>query len=226
MKAFQKLCKQAFACQTDAEQALQTFCGALKYTRIENSACQKAPVYAKAGRPKEGEEPKGYTYHLSGNVVTCLEKVEQARLQTGIFILATNDLSEELSMDELLSIYKSQQQVERGFRFLKSPEFLTSSLYLKKPQRIEALLMVMTCSLMIYAALEHRIRSELKGQNETIPDMKKKPTNRPTARWVFLCFQGISELTMNDSPPMLANLNEVHQIITRVLGKCYTEIYS
>ena len=28
----------------------------------------------------------------------------------------------------------------------------------EKPERIEALLMVMTCSLMIYAALEHRIR--------------------------------------------------------------------
>ncbi|WP_223946184.1 hypothetical protein, partial [Aeromonas caviae] len=36
---------------------------------------------------------------------------------------------------------KAQQNVERGFRFLKSPEFLTSSLYLKKPERIEALLM-------------------------------------------------------------------------------------
>ena len=75
-----------------------------------------------------------------------------------MFILATNDHSDTLTMAELWPPIKQQQNVEQGFRFLKSPEFLTSSLYLKKPERIEALLMVMTCSLMIYAALEHRIR--------------------------------------------------------------------
>ncbi len=40
--------------------------------------------------------------------------------------------------------------VERGFRFLKDPIFFTSTLFLKKPERIEALLMVMTLSLLIY----------------------------------------------------------------------------
>jgi transposase len=47
-------------------------------------------------------------------------------------------------MQFILDEYKSQQAVERGFRFLKSPDFLTSSLFLKKPERIEALLMVVT----------------------------------------------------------------------------------
>ncbi len=68
-------------------------------------------------------------------------------------------------MEKMLSFYKSQQSVERGFRFLKSPDFLISSLYLKKPERIEALLMVMTCCLMIYAALEYKIRQELEAQD-------------------------------------------------------------
>ncbi|AKH64005.1 hypothetical protein VY86_12400 [Photorhabdus thracensis] len=71
-----------------------------------------------------------------------------------MFILATNEADDKaLDMAALLANYKAQQKVERGFRFLKSPEFLTSSMYLKKPERIEALLMVMTCSLMVYAAL-------------------------------------------------------------------------
>lgn len=65
-----------------------------------------------------------------------------------------NRVFPHLTMEALLATYKAQQNVERGFRFLKSPEFLTSSLSLKKPERIEALLMVTTCCLMIYAALE------------------------------------------------------------------------
>ena len=79
------------------------------------------------------------------------------------------------AMQAMLDTYKSQQSVERGFRFLKSPDFLTASLYLKKPERIEALLMVMTCSLMIYAALEHQIRKNLKEKNlaQNLSEAKK-----------------------------------------------------
>jgi transposase len=42
--------------------------------------------------------------------------------------------------------------VERGFRFLKDPPFLASSLSLKKPERLMALLMVMTGCLLVYVA--------------------------------------------------------------------------
>ena len=52
--------------------------------------------------------------------------------------------------------------------------------------------MVMTLCLMVYAAIQHRIRYELKRQSRTFPDMKKKPAQNPTARWVFLLFFGHS----------------------------------
>ena len=58
------------------------------------------------------------------------------------------------SPQELLDGYKGHVQAERGFRFLKDPQFLASSLYRKKPERIMALLMVMTVCLLVYAALE------------------------------------------------------------------------
>ncbi|ETS29279.1 hypothetical protein PTE_04501 [Photorhabdus khanii NC19] len=55
-------------------------------------------------------------------------------LNMGMFILVTNEMDNDvLDMEALLSTYKAQQKVEWGFRFLKSPEFLTSTLYLKKP---------------------------------------------------------------------------------------------
>ena len=44
----------------------------------------------------------------------------------------------------MLNGYKGQARAERGFRFLKDSQFLASSLYLKKPERVMALLMVMT----------------------------------------------------------------------------------
>ena len=100
------------------------------------------------------------------------------------------------------------------------------SLYLKKPERIEALLMIMTCCLMIYAALEHKMRDTLKAKDVYFPDMKNKPSQRPTARWVFQCFQGVHELNIDEAQSMIINLKERQKTIIEILGYIYQKIYS
>jgi transposase len=40
---------------------------------------------------------------------------------------------EKLSSEAILSKYNGQQSVERGFRFLKDPMFLTDSVFVKSP---------------------------------------------------------------------------------------------
>jgi transposase len=95
-----------------------------------------------------------------------LEKRDGATKQLGLFILATNNIDGSLSMDNILSTYKSKQGVEKGFRFLKSPDFLTSTFDLKNPERIEALLMTLSNCLMVCAVLEHTLREHLKAQDE------------------------------------------------------------
>ena len=51
---------------------------------------------------------------------------------------------------------------------------------------------------MIYAGIEHLIRHRLTETNTFFPDMKKKPTQRPTAKWVFFCFQGVSVVLIDN----------------------------
>lgn len=63
--------------------------------------------------------------------------------------------------------------------------FLASTLHLKSPVRIMALLMVMTICLLVYAALEHRIRNALAENAASVPDQKGKPTSKPTAKLKF-----------------------------------------
>jgi transposase len=45
--------------------------------------------------------------------------------------------------------------------------------------------MVMTACLLVCAALEYRIRTTLATYQASVPDQKGKPTQKPTARWVF-----------------------------------------
>jgi transposase len=225
IKTFKKLCQQSFACETDALNALEKWEKTQLYTRVAEKTIFKTMVHDAPGRPKAGAVGTAQ-YQINGQLVTCIQRKQASAEQKGLFILATNDCSGELTMQNMLDHYKSQQAVERGFRFLKSPDFLVSSLYLKSPQRIEALLMIMTCCLMIYAALEHLIRRELQAKNLFFPDMKKKPTQTPTAKWVFWCFMGIHELCIKHEVKIVLNLNPRQKIILDCLGEKYWGIYS
>ena len=125
----------------------------------------------------------------------------------------------------MLTGYKGQVHAERGFRFLKDPQFFASSFYLKKPERIMALLMVMTVCLLVYAALEYRIRHTLTAQQATFPDQKGKPTQTPTARWVFHYFVGIHLLSISGQWPLVLNLTEEPANLLKLLGKPYMQRY-
>ncbi|MDF2866600.1 MAG: hypothetical protein K0S11_70 [Gammaproteobacteria bacterium] len=50
--------------------------------------------------------------------------------------------------------------------------------------------MIMTCSLLAYAAIEHLIRQKLAQTNNFFPDMKKKLIQRPTAAGCFSACKG------------------------------------
>ncbi len=77
---------------------------------------------------------------LQATIVPVEGEIEAQRIRCGRFILATNVLNrEQLSADDALREYKAQQGVERGFRFLKDPMFFASSVFLKSPKRVAAL---------------------------------------------------------------------------------------
>ncbi|MCB1825379.1 MAG: IS1634 family transposase, partial [Candidatus Competibacteraceae bacterium] len=148
--------------------------------------------------------------------------------QKSAFILATNDSNgNRLSDEQLLEAYKKdQQKVERGFRFLKDPLFMASTLFLKSPARIMALMAIMTLCLMVYAALEHRIRQGLAEHQQTFPDQKGRPTKDPTTRWVFQCFTGIHVLQVGPITEVVLNLNIHHQTLLVVLGQRHVDLYA
>jgi transposase len=226
IKAFRKLCGTPFACEADARQALATWERSLQATFLHETTIRPTPRYGQRGRPRQGTLPHQVVYQIDG-VLASRVAARQALLdQHSCFILATNELdTTHLPPQEVLDGYKGQVQSERGFRFLKDPQFFASSLYLKKPERIMALLMVMTVCLLVYAALEYRIRQTLKAQNATFPDQKGKPTQNPTARWVFHYFVGIHLLSVSGQWPLVLNLTEEHCNLLKLLGKPYMQLY-
>jgi transposase len=136
-KTFKKLCQQAFACRIGALAVIEQWQEKQATLAVEATVLE-VPIYECKGRPGKNQHPVRTYYEISGSLYTPLEKRDEATKQLGLFILATNDIGGVLSMAEMLSTYKSQQAVEKGFRFLKSPDFLTSAFYVKKPERRSA----------------------------------------------------------------------------------------
>ncbi|SQD78835.1 protein of unknown function [Moritella yayanosii] len=64
--------------------------------------------------------------------------------------------------------------------------------------------MIMTCCLMVYAALEYKIREALRTKDVYFPNLKYKPCQNSTARWVLFCFQGIDILPISEKPQFSA----------------------
>jgi transposase len=82
-----------------------------------------------------------------------------------------------------------------------------------------ALLMVMTVCLLVYAALEYRIRRALPEHRATFPNPKGKRVQTPTARWVLHYFGGIHVLYIPGQGLMILHLTDEHQHLRQLLGK-------
>ncbi len=83
--------------------------------------------------------------------------------------MATNVLDEHAYPAERL-LREYEEHVERGFRFLKDPLFFTGSVFVKKPQRVEALSLVMALTLLVYSLEQRKSRAQLAQQGETVLD--------------------------------------------------------
>lgn len=224
-KDFLKLCKVAFDCKQDAAKAVNTFVKKCKYLSINILEMKQVAIFEKKGRPKNDTVPTAYQYYIQGNAYTNRDTFDVLAQKKGKFIIATNEMNtEKLSDKELFEAYKGQSKVERGFRFLKDPQFMASTIFVKKPQRVEALLFIMTLSLTIYAAIEYSIRQKLNNNNDTLPNQIGKEVKNPTSRWIFQLFSNIHVLYGNDNP-LILNLLPINLKIIKLLGINYHKYY-
>ena len=151
-KSAAQISRHAFGCEQNALRTAKTFQKKLTYHRM-NYQITKVLKYKGRGRPKSTDEQVFSHYKLEAEFEACLDKIQPQRNKLGRFIFATNDLDNpDMNEAKMLSSYKEQQGEERGFRFIKEPLFHLSGVFLKKPERLDALMMVMTLCLMVYNA--------------------------------------------------------------------------
>ena len=219
-RSLAKIKRREVACEADARKEAELWLAEHPFYRFKDLSVKliNRRNGKLRGRPKNGEELLE-VHLIDAEIEINAEKVADAKSKLGRFILATNDL--DLDPNTILSYYKGQQAVERGFRFLKDKSFRVAEVYLKKEERIEALVMIMVLTLMIYSVAEWMLRKRMRETGETIPNQLKKPTQKPTLKWVVFLFMGVTEVTVwinGEMHQKIANLNDNLVNIIRLLG--------
>ncbi|GBE73106.1 transposase [Microcystis aeruginosa NIES-87] len=205
-----KLSQERFACEADAIKALSKLSTQFKYHQINESKVTPA-------KSNKKDSLNEISYQISATVCQDESKINTELLSAGCFIIATNVLdSQELSDDSMLRVYKAQQSCERGFGFLKDPLFFADSIFLKSPERIESMGMIMGLCLLVYTLAQRQIRNALKESKSTIKNQLGKATNSPTLRWIFQCFHCIHLITLNQEEH-ISNWNKDRDFILRLL---------
>lgn len=223
-----QLARQEFACGADARSSGEQLERRLEWHRLEDIKVVEKAHYERPGKPKTGTLPSRITYHLHATPVLREQVVATHRQRAGRFILATNLVdvtdSESLTDEQLLQQYKGQQGTERGFRFLKDPLFFASSVFLKAPERIMALAMVMGLCLLVYNLGQRQLRQALKTAEQSLPNQLGQDTQNPTLRWVFQCFMAIHYVILNGTR-QIVNLSDERRHILQFLGATCQKYY-
>ena len=208
-----KLLNSEFKSEQEAIQSVKNLNKKLKYHQIDN-------IEYKITKSKNKTEQKTF-YQVNASISENINAIKMAYNSAGRFILATNILEEEsLSNDEMLAEYKAQQSCERGFGFIKDPLFFADSIFLKSPERIQAMAMIMGLCLLVYTLAQRELRKALSASKSTIKNQLGKAINNPTMRLIFQRFQSIHLVTYNDEISISNWTSEREYILSFLPERC------
>ena len=186
--------RQADACLADAEaaaakvRALQS-----AYHRVE-VLVEERPQYG-PGRPSQTRPRvvKALRYGLQVALHERAEVIARKRQETGCFVLLTHvptagEMGHRAGAG--LQAYKEQHGIEHNDGFLKDP-LIVNSLFLKKPERIEALGLVLLLALLLWRLVERTLRGHVETTGTPLTGWDKKATQKPTAFMMMTKFAAV-----------------------------------
>src|SRR5207249_2171490 len=220
--------QQEYFCRADADAAAAQLRAVHTTYHLVDVTVEARPVYGR-GRPSSHKPRpvKALHYRLKTTIRPHTERLGRMEAEAGCFVLLTNvPTAGHLahSAREILTVYKEQHGTEQNDGFLKDP-VIVNSLFLKKPERIEALGLVLLLSLLIWRLMERAMRTYVDTTNTPLPGWDKKATERPTAFMMVTKFTGVIVLKLGHDRQLARPLSGVqHQYLTAldVPATCFT----
>jgi transposase len=217
-----------------AEKILQTH-GVKDYVHLEvNESITTKKKYIGRGRPG----PKTPFEMVDIRSLTLAfhrdeELIDQFRKLAGWRIYVTNVSENKMTLKQSVQYYRDEWLVERGFHRFKKGHIPALPLYLRIPERIKGLMLLLTIALQVLTLMEFVSRRELSKAGETIcglvPGNPKMKTTRPTAERLLSKFDNlhllIEEKGEKTAAVLVEDLTALQKQILSIL-QLPTNIYS
>jgi transposase len=212
--AVREATRQEYFCHADAEAAaakLRALQSAYHWVEV---LVDERPKYG-PGRPsqKQPRVVKALRYGLQATLHERAEVIARRTEETGCFVLLTNVPTEgEMahSAGEVLQAYKEQHGVEQNFAFLKDP-VIVNSRFLKKPERIEALGLILLLALLLWRLVERVLRVHVETTGNPLIGWDNKETQKPTAFMMMTKFAAVMVIKVGGQRQLAYPLSTVQQ---------------
>jgi len=221
--------KRLYSCRADAEQAAQELVARTTQFHQLDIEIIECPRYA-PGRPAHGAQriPVAIQYELSATIIKREKVITRHQGQAGCFVLLSNvpaDWDDGYSAEKILRTYKEQYGIENNFSFLKDDQ-IVNAIFLKRPERIEALGLILLIALLVWRLIEHTMRTELESADTDLPGWDNKPTRRPTSYMLTWKFRGIIVLRIGEERRLAQPLSATQEAFLKALrvpASCFTQ---
>jgi transposase len=122
--------------------------------------------------------------------------IEEQFSLAGWRVYVTNTSKEIMSLQQSVRYYRDEWRVERGMHRFKRGSLPALPLFLRIPERIKGLMLLLTVALQVLTLMEFVIRRELAKRGETlgglVPGNPKIKTARPTAERILFQFKELN----------------------------------
>jgi transposase len=224
--------QQEYCCRADADGAAAQLRAVHTPYHLVDVTVEERPVYGR-GRPSAHtpRPVKALRYRLKTTIRPHTERISRLEEEAGCFVLLTNvptagDMAH--SAREILTVYKEQHGTEQNYGFLKDP-VIVNSLFLKKPERIEALGLVLLLALLLWRLMERQMRAYVESTGRPLPGWDKKATERPTSFMMVTKFAGMIVLKLGHHRQLARPLSVGQQQYLTALdvpATCFTDLQS
>lgn len=196
------LTSKEFVCEPDALKELDSFEKSHKKA-IYSSNLSVVPIISvkqPVGRPSKIPKPmiQTTTWKIcNSEIFADEEKIGKKKRKIDSFCLLTSIPPEEMDSKAVLISYKGQNVVESMFSLLKEP-LLASTIFLEKPERIEALMTLLYFSVLMHGILQLITRIRLASCLET-PRIgtENRPLIRPKSNTILNILENFEFITLN-----------------------------
>jgi transposase len=206
--------RQEYFCHADAAAAAAKLRALQSAYHGVEVAVQERPKYG-PGRPSSTRPRvvKALRYGLQVTLHERAEVIARKTQETGCFVLLTNvPTAGEMAhrAGDVLRAYKEQHGIEQNYGFLKDP-LIVNSLFLKKPERIEALGLGLLLALLLWRLVERSLRVHVETTGQPLTGWDKKATQKPTAFMLMTKFAGVMVIKVEGQRQLAHPLSTVQQ---------------